>query len=75
MTSAMPRLFDPVDGRDVGMVQDGERLRFAREPRQPIRIIRERVRQDLQGDIAIELRVAGPLHLAHAAFADRAVTS
>ena len=62
--------FDPVDGRDVRVVQGGERLGFAREPGQPIGIIRERVRQDLQRDIAIELRVAGPPHLPHAAFAD-----
>ena len=30
----------------------------------------ERVGQDLQRDVAIELRVAGPIHLPHAAFAD-----
>jgi hypothetical protein len=47
-----------------------ERLRFACKPRQPIRLIGEEIGQNLQRDIAIELRVAGPIHLAHPAFAD-----
>ena len=35
------RLFEAVDVRDVRMVQRGERLRFAREPRESIGIARE----------------------------------
>ena len=35
-------LFEPVDRRDVRMVQRGEDLGFAREPRQPIGVVRER---------------------------------
>ena len=61
---------EAVDVRDVRMVQRRERLRFAREPREPIGIVRERVGQDLERDVAIQLRVAGAIHLAHAAFAD-----
>ena len=57
--------------RDVRMIQRGERLRFAREPGQPIGIARERVGQDLDRDVAIQLGVARAIHLAHAAFADR----
>ena len=56
--------------RDVRVVERGERLRFAGEPGQPIRVVGEGVGQDLQRDIAIELRVAGPKHLSHPAFAD-----
>ena len=62
--------FQAVDLRDVCVVQRGERLRFACEPRQAIRIASDGVGQDLQGHIAIEPRVVGPKHLPHAAFAD-----
>ena len=55
---------------DVGVVQRRQRLSFAGEPGEAISVVRERVRQDLQRDIAIELRVAGPVDLAHAPFAD-----
>jgi hypothetical protein len=36
------------------VIQRCEGLRFAREPRQPLRVIRERRGQDLDRDIAIE---------------------
>ena len=49
--------------RDVRMVQGRERLGFAREPRQPIGIACERVGQDLERDVTIEVRVAGPVDL------------
>ena len=64
-------LFEAVDVRDIGMVERSERLRLAREPRQAIGVARERVREDLQRDVAIELRVAGAVDLSHAAFADQ----
>ena len=57
--------------RDVGMVERRQHLRFALEPREPFGIVRRTVRQDLDGDVAIELRVAGAVDLAHAARADR----
>ena len=63
-------LLEAVNVRDVRMVERGERLRFAREPRQPIRIAGERIGQDLQRDVAIELRVARAIDLAHAPGAD-----
>ena len=53
------------------MIQRRERLRFAREPREAIGIVREGVGQDLDRDVAIQLRVARAIHLAHAAVADR----
>ena len=64
------RLFQAVDAGDVGMVQRGEDSGFTLKPGQAFRIIGEEVRQDFEGDIAPELRVPGPIHLAHAALAD-----
>jgi len=63
--------FNAVDMRDVRMIERRERLRFAREPHQPIRIVRKRVREDFERDLAIELGIARPIHLPHPAFADR----
>ena len=53
------------------MIERGERLRFTLEARQAIRIVRKRFGQDLDRDVAIQFRIAGAVHLAHAAFADR----
>ena len=58
-----------------GMIERGEHLRFACEPREPVGVAGERVGQDLERDIAIELRVARAIHLAHPARADLAMTS
>jgi hypothetical protein len=44
---------------------------LAREPRQAIGVAGERVREDLQRDVAIERRIAGAVDLPHAAFADQ----
>ena len=41
------RLLEPVDRGDVGMIQRGEELRFAPEPRDALGILRERRGQDL----------------------------
>ena len=65
-----PALFEAVDGGDVWVVQRGERLGFTLEAREPISVVRERLGQDLDRDVAIQLRVAGPEDLPHAAFAD-----
>ena len=53
-----------------GMVQRREHLGFALEARQPIRRRARSLGQDLDRDVAIQLRVARPEDLAHAAFAD-----
>ena len=66
-----PAFFEAVDRGDVRMIQGGEHFRFALEARQPIGVGGERGRQDLDRDLALELRVGRPIHLAHAAFADR----
>jgi hypothetical protein len=52
------------------MVERGERLSLPFEPGMPIRIISQQIGQDLEGDVAIELRVARAVDLAHAARAD-----
>src|SRR5262245_16054275 len=52
------------------MVERGKHLRFPPESRKAIGIRRERVRQDLEGDVAIELRIASSIDLTHAAGAD-----
>ena len=52
------------------MVEAGQDLRLPREPGEPIRVIREGVREDLQGDLAVQLRVGGLPDLAHPALAE-----
>ncbi len=66
-----PRLFEAVDVRDVRMVQRCEGLGFARESSQPIGIGCERLREDFERDVAIQLGIARAIDLSHAAFADR----
>src|SRR4029453_12928719 len=63
--------FEAVDRRDVRVVQRRESLGFASEPGEPVGVFGERLRQDLERDIAIEFRVARPEYLPHPAFADR----
>ena len=52
------------------MIERGKHLRLALEARQPLGIGREGLRQDLQRDVAIEPRIAGAIHLTHAAGTD-----
>ena len=65
------RVFQPVDGADVRMIQRGEQLRFATEPRDTIGVLRKRVREDLERDVASQCGIAGPIHFAHSPGADR----
>ena len=64
-------VFESVDPADVGMVQRREQLRLALESRQPFRIPGHRFRENLDGDIAVQLRVPRPVDLAHASRAER----
>jgi hypothetical protein len=48
------RLLEPVHVRDIGMIEPGEDLRFALAPGEPIGIVREKVRQDLDRDVTIQ---------------------
>ena len=62
--------FQTVDRRDVRVIERGEELRFAMQPREPLGIGGEQLRQHLQRDVATELRIAGAIHLSHAAGAE-----
>ena len=53
------------------MAERREHLGFTFEPRKPIDIELELLRQHLECDVAIQLRVAGPVDLTHAAGAER----
>jgi hypothetical protein len=55
----------------VRVIQRGKNLGFAAETRESLRVVGERVGQDLQGDVATELCVAGAIDLAHAARPER----
>ena len=66
----VPRGLNAVDGCDVGVIEGRERVGFAGESREPFGITGEELGQDLERDVAIELGVPRPIHLAHAAYAD-----
>ena len=49
----------------LGVVEAGKNLCLPREPGEPVRIAGEGVGQDLQGDLAVQLRVGGLPDLTH----------
>src|SRR5207244_664239 len=55
---------------DVLMVERGQGLRLALEARGAAGIVAQRVGQCLDRDVAVQARIAGAIHLAHAARAD-----
>jgi hypothetical protein len=61
---------DRVDGDDVGMIQGGDRSRFALESLAPFGIGGGVGRQQFEGDVALQFRIACAIDLAHAAFAE-----
>ena len=64
------RLFESVNDGDVGMVQRRQGPGFTLEAREPLGVVRERLGQDLDRDIAVQRRITRLIHLAHAALAD-----
>jgi hypothetical protein len=64
-------LLDGEDRDDGGMVEGGQRPRFAIEAAASIGIAREAVGQQLQGNVASEPRIAPAIYLAHASGADQ----
>src|SRR5262245_44165438 len=64
-------LADVVQGADVWMTQAGDRAGFAAEPFVPRGIAGDVGGKDLDGDRAVEARVARAIHLAHAARPER----
>jgi hypothetical protein len=63
-------LVQAVDRADVRMVQRSKNVGFAAEARKPLRVMRERLRQNLHRNVASELGVARAIDLAHAARAE-----
>src|SRR5579863_93655 len=63
-------LADVVEGADVGMIQAGNRASFALKPLAQLGTAGEMSGRNLNGDDAIEARVAGAIHLAHPARTD-----
>ncbi len=61
---------EPVDGRNIGMVERRQKIRFACEARQALRIAGEERRQNLERDVSRQLSVAGAIDFPHAAGAD-----
>ena len=62
--------FEPVEGRNVRMIERRQHQSFAREPLEPFSVGRERRRQDLQRDLALQLRVKRPIHATHSTLTD-----
>ena len=60
-------LVQPVNVGDVRVIQRRQGLRLAREPDQPFRIERKQLGQHLDRYVAIELRIASAINLAHSA--------
>ena len=52
------------------MVERGEDFGFALKARKPILVPRDGRRQNLEGDLSLQLRVRGAKQLAHTSFAD-----
>ena len=65
-----PTLLDPMDRRDVRVVQRGQRAGLPLEAGEPIRIGRPHGGQDVDGDVTPQPSVTGTIHVAHAAGAD-----
>ena len=64
------RVFEPVDLRDVRMIERCEHLRFPPKAREAIGIVSNGGQQDFDRDQPIERRIAGLIDLAHPARAD-----
>ena len=64
-------LLESVDRGDVRVVEGGEKLGLPLEPGQPLGILGDLARQDLDGHVAVEVRVGGAVDLAHAPGAQR----
>ena len=63
-------VFEAMDLRDMRMIERGEHLRFTTEAGEAIGIVGDAWQQNLDRDLAIQLRVAGSVDFAHPARAD-----
>ena len=53
------------------MIQRSQGFRFPLEAREPVGVVREGLGQDLDRDVAVQLRIARAIDLPHAPFADQ----
>ena len=63
-------LLDAVDGCDIGVVERGQHLGFARESRHAAGILGEGFGNHFDGHVAAQLGIGGAIHLAHPARSD-----
>ena len=64
-------LFEPMNGRNMRVIERGKDLRFALETGQSLGIRGKGRRKNLQRDVAAKARVACAIHLAHSASTER----
>jgi hypothetical protein len=64
-------LIEAMNLRDVWMIERREHLRFATEPGETIDIVSDPRQQNLDRDVASQLRIAGAIDLSHAAGTQR----
>jgi hypothetical protein len=69
--SEIAGVFDAVHRGNVGMIQRRQQFRLALKAGDAIGIAAHRLGQDFDRDVALQLRIARAIHLAHAAGADR----
>ena len=62
---------DVVQAADVRVIERRDRLGLALEPCAELRVTRQLRREHLHGDLAVEARIAGLIHLAHASGPDQ----
>src|SRR5207342_345298 len=62
--------FDAVNRADVRMIERGQDLRLALEPRGALRVPGDQIGQDFDRDRSVQAGVAGLVNLAHAAGAN-----
>jgi hypothetical protein len=66
----LPAVLEPINRRNVWVVERRQHLRLAREACDALGIEGNWVGDDLQRDVAIQLGIARAIHLAHAAGAE-----
>ena len=66
----MVLLPDFIDRADIGMIQGGSRLRLALKPSQRLGVVRNSIREKLQGDKSVQGYVLGLVDYTHAAAAE-----
>src|SRR5207249_491468 len=62
---AAVHVFEAVDRTDVRMIESSEHAGFTLEAGDPVRVPRVKSRQDLDRDVAFQLRIARAVHLSH----------